>query len=118
MEGGGSFLRPHIAAGISGVACLILSAHSAGAVESGVFCIRAGSISSSGRNQTEPDVRCPGMRRAMSSRSTALRRRTRVAGVKVKSDSDPQQRCTLNFVNCLLSGSREIQDKSLGLRLC
>ena len=37
---------------------------------------------------------------------------------QVKSDNDPEQRCTLNFVNCLLSGSREIQDKSQGLRPC
>jgi hypothetical protein len=32
-----------IAVGIAGLVCLILSAHSAGAVEGGVFCISAGS---------------------------------------------------------------------------
>jgi hypothetical protein len=88
------------AACLSGLACLLLSAHSAGAVEGGVFCIRAGSYF----------VERPEPNGAMTFdvlESNAQGNIIEINGVavphkggwryQVKSDSDPEQRCTLDI---------------------
>jgi hypothetical protein len=88
------------AACLSGLACLILSAHSAAAVEGGVFCIKAGSYFV---ERPEPN----GALTFDVLESNAQGHIIEINGVavphkggwryQVKSDNDPQQRCTLDI---------------------
>jgi hypothetical protein len=87
-------------AGLSSLACLILSAHSAAAVEGGVFCIKAGSYFV---ERPEPN----GALTFDVLESNAQGSVIEINGVavphksgwryQVKSDNDPQQRCTLDI---------------------
>jgi hypothetical protein len=85
---------------LSGLASLVLSTHSVGAVEGGVFCIRAGSYFV---ERPEPN----GALTFDVLESNAQGNVIEIKGVavphkggwryQVKSDSDPQQRCTLDI---------------------
>ena len=89
------------AACLSGMACIILSAQSAAAVEGGVFCVKAGSYFV---ERPEPN----GALTFDVLESNAQGNVIEINGVavphkggwryQVKSDSDPQQRCTLDIM--------------------
>jgi hypothetical protein len=94
------FSTPKFAAWLSGLACLVLSAHSAAAVDGGVFCIEAGSYFV---ERPEPN----GALTFDVLESNAQGNIIEINGVavphkggwryQVKSDNDPQRRCTLDI---------------------